>query len=109
VAEAAFQSYRGAALRRWDWVCRVYVVVLGAAMVAKKVQVLEVPWSSWSAAPGELRLHQHVCMTMLVWVVEGCDWYSAFFGTCPVSSGRALQHMLESAHTTAFLTHLFGG
>jgi hypothetical protein len=53
VAEAAFQSYRGAALRRWDWVCRVYVVVLGAAMVAKKVQVLEVPWVSWEAAPGE--------------------------------------------------------
>jgi hypothetical protein len=59
MAEAAFQSYRGAALRRWDWVCRVYVVVLGAAMVAKKVQVLEVPWVSWEAAPGEWLLHQH--------------------------------------------------
>jgi hypothetical protein len=37
----------------------VYVVVLGAAMVAKKVQVLEVPWVSWEAAPGEWLLHQH--------------------------------------------------
>jgi hypothetical protein len=53
-AEGAFQSYRGAALRRWDWVCLVYVLVLGLAMAARKVQTLEVHWTSWSAAPGEL-------------------------------------------------------
>jgi hypothetical protein len=52
-AEGAFQSYRGAALRRWDWVCRLYLLVLGSAMTVKKLQVLDVLWASWEAAPGE--------------------------------------------------------
>jgi hypothetical protein len=52
-AEGAFQSYRGAALRRWDWVCRLSVLVLGAGLTVKKMQLLEGPWAGGTTAPGE--------------------------------------------------------